>query len=83
MVDKNKKMKLDVNEKGHYVLYLIDADTKVLKVIETMFTDCNNQELYKKLEKMHLHTAHKSEDNIIRFLKESKNYNPNVRNTVS
>ena len=31
----------------------MDAYTKVLKVIETMFKDCDDQELYKKLEKIH------------------------------
>ena len=48
-----------------------------------MFTDCNDQELYKKFEMIHLLTAHKREDNIIRFLKGSENYNFKIRNIIS
>ena len=83
IVNKEKKVQLETNRQGHFILNLLDAETEVVKIRDTFFINCEEKELKEKLKKIHIMTAHKQEETLIRFLKGSKNYNPKVRELLS
>ena len=70
--NKKKKVKLETNRQGHINLKLLDAETEIVKIRDTFFSDCEDNELKEKLKKIHVMTAHKQELTLIRFLKGSK-----------
>ena len=80
IINKEKKVKLETNRQGHTILKLLDAETEIVKIIDTFFSDC---ELKEKLNKIHVMTAHKQEETFIRFLKGSKNFKPKVKEILS
>lgn len=53
---------------------------EIIKVRYTFFTDCEDDELKRKL---HVMTAHKQEETLLRFLKGSKSFNPKVNKILS
>ena len=77
------EVNLEVNKKGHFVLDLVKEDSEEEKIRETLFTDCHEAELVRRLEKLHLITAHRQEEALIRFLKGSKNYKPGIKPLLS
>ena len=79
IINKEKKVKLQTNGQGHIILKLLDAETEIIKIRDTFFTDCEDNELKEKLKKIHIMTAHKQEETLIKFLKGSKNFNPKVK----
>ena len=69
IINKNKNVKLDTNKQGHIILQLLDAETEIIKIRDTFFTYCEDDELKKRLKKIHVMTAHKQEETLLRFLK--------------
>ena len=62
---------------------MVKEDSEEEKIRETLFTDCHEAELVRRLEKLHLITAHRQEEALIRFLKGSKNYKPGIKSLLS
>ena len=62
---------------------MLDAETEIIKVRDTFFTDCEDDELKRKLKKIQVMTAHKQEETLLRFLKGSKSFNPKVNKILS
>ena len=56
---------------------------EIIKVRDTFFTDCEDDELKRKLKKIQVMTAHKQEETLLRFLKGSKSFNPKVNKILS
>ena len=83
IVNKVKKVKLETNRQGHIILKLLDAETEIIKIRDTFFSDCEDNKLKEKLKKIHVMTAHKQEETLIRFLKGSKKFNPKVKEILS
>ena len=83
IIDKRKKVKLETNKQDHIILQLLDAETEIIKIRDTFFSDCNDNELKQKLKKIHVMTAHKQEDTLIKFLQGSNNYNPKIKQILS
>lgn len=82
-IGQDTSINLEINQKGHYVLDLVKEDSEEEKIRETLFTDCHEKELVRRLEKLHLITAHCQEEALIRFLKGSKNYKPGIKPIIS
>jgi len=77
-------LELQVNEKEHYTLDLIDANIEVAKTFnETFFLENSDKEKFKKINKIHKITAHKQQDQLIRFLKNHKDYDKSIDKIVS
>ena len=83
IINKKKKVKLETNQQGHIILRLLDAKTEIIKVHDTFSTDCEDDELKRKLKKIQVMTAHKQEETLLRFLKGSKSFNPKVNKILS
>ena len=62
IVNKVKKVKLETNRQGHIILKLLDAETEIIKIRDTFFSDCEDNELKEKLKKIHVKTALKQEE---------------------
>ena len=73
-IDDKIKMKLQVNSKGHYTMDMFNNEAEILKICETLFNQNDAEELSKILEKVHKVTAHKSAEQLVRFVRNSKIY---------
>ena len=76
-IDDKIKMKLKVNSKGHYTVDMFNNEAEIMKICETLFNQNDAEEMSKILEKIHKVTAHKSAEQMVRFVRNSKLYNKN------
>ena len=67
-VDNEIEVKLEVNDKGHYTMDMIDAETEVVKIVnDTFFLEGSDKQKYENINKIHKITAHKQKDQLVRF----------------
>ena len=77
-------LELQVNDKEHYTLDLIDANIEVARTFnETFFLENSYKEKFEKINKIHKITAHKQQDQLIRFLKNHRYYDKSIDKIVS
>ena len=77
-------IELQVNDKEHYTLDLIDANIEVARTFnETFFLENSDKEKFEKINKIHKITAHKQQDQLIRFLKNHRDYDKSIDKIVS
>ena len=82
-VDNEIEVKLEINDKGHFTMDMIDAETEVIKIVnETFFLEGNHRQKYENINKIHKITAHKR-DKIVSLLKDHKNYNNETEEIIS
>ena len=77
-------IQLEVNDKEHYILDLIHAQTEVAKMInETFFMEASDKEKFEAINKIHKITAHKQQEQLTRFLKNNKKYDKSIDKIIS
>ena len=83
IINKEKKVDLASNNKGHFIMKSIDTEIQDTKVKETFFTNCDNMELKEKLKKIHILSAHTKEETLLRFLRGLKHFNKKIKSLLS
>ena len=76
------KMKLNVNDKGHYEVDLFNNEAEVMKISNTLFNINDEKDMLKVIDKIHKVTAHKGVETIQRFVRNSNFYNKHCDSIV-
>ena len=52
IINKAKKVKLEVNRQGHIILKLLDTETETIKTRNTFLSDCKDNKMKERLKKI-------------------------------